>query len=275
MSDRQVAWTENRADGRALVPWRELWGARELLAFFALRDLRVRYKQAALGVVWVIAQPVFTVAAFTLAFDRLADVDTRGVPYPVFAIAGLLTWTYFSQCVGRGSEVLVSNPALVTKVYIPRLVAPLASLIPPLVDLAVGLVALVAMCIFWSVAPTLAVLLFPLWLASVVVAAAGPVLVLAALNVRFRDVRHVVPPLLQIMLFVSPVAYPATSLRGLTRFVYALNPAVGPVELARYVLIGGEPPGPSIVVSFVSAVCLAVAGLVYFQSAQRHFADVI
>jgi ABC-2 type transport system permease protein/lipopolysaccharide transport system permease protein len=268
-------WTENRSGGGPLLPWREIWAARELVGFLGLRDVQVRYKQAVLGIAWVVLQPLVTVAAFTLAFDRLANVSSSGLPYPVFALAGLLGWTYISQSVARGSEVLVANPALVTKVYIPRLVAPVATLIPGLVDLGVGIVVLGVLCLVYGVAPSAALLLLPVWLLVLVITAIGPVLLLAALNVRFRDVRHIVPPLLQAMLFLSPVAYSSRALSGSAEYLYALNPTVGALEMGRFVLVGGAWPGWPIAVSLASALAFAVGGLLYFQSAQRSFADVI
>jgi ABC-type polysaccharide/polyol phosphate export permease len=270
-----VRWTENRARGMPFVDWREIWAARELIAFFALRDFRVRYKQAIIGVAWVLLQPLITVAAFTLAFQRIAQVNTSGIPYPVFALAGLLGWTYISQCVSRGSEVLVSNPALISKVYIPRLVAPLASLLPSLVDLAVGLALLAVLCLIYAVVPSAALLLLPAWLLLLVLTALGPVLLLAALNVRFRDVRYVVPPLLQAMLFLSPVGYSSLGLEGGASLLYSINPAVGALEFGRYVLIAGPWPGWQLGISVASALIIAVAGLLYFQRTQRTFADYI
>jgi ABC-2 type transport system permease protein/lipopolysaccharide transport system permease protein len=275
VSATDARWTESGPQAGVLQSWNEIWGARELIGFFGLRDLKVRYKQAAFGVLWVLLQPLITVAAFTFAFHRLAKVDTSGVSYPVFALAGLLGWTYISQCISRGSEVLVINPALVTKVYIPRLVAPVASLLPGLADLGVGLGALAVLCVVYGVGPSLALVLLPVWLLLLMLTALGPVLFLAALNVRFRDVRHVVPPLLQVMLFLSPVVYSSVSVNGANRLLYALNPAVGTLELGRFVLIGGRWPGWVMGVSFVSALLVALAGVAYFQKAQRSFADVI
>lgn len=268
-------WTETRSNGGPLAPWTEIWDARELVGFFGLRDLRVRYKQAVFGILWVLVQPLITVAAFTLAFHRLAHVSTSGLPYPVFALAGLLGWTYVSQCVARGSEVLVINPALITKVYIPRLVAPVASLLPGLVDLGVGLVLLGVLCVVYGVTPSASLVLLPVWLVLLLLTALGPVLVLAALNVRYRDVRQIVPPLLQAMLFLSPVAYSSVGLEGAGRLVYALNPTVGTLEFGRYTLLGSAWPGWQLAVSTASMLGLAATGLVYFQHAQRAFADVI
>lgn len=275
MSAPPARWTENRSHGSPLIQWREIWTARELIGFFALRDFQVRYKQAVIGVAWVVIQPLITVAAFTLAFQRIARVSTYGIPYPVFALAGLLGWTYISQCVSRGSEILVANPALISKVYFPRLVAPVASLLPSLVDLGVGLGLLALLGLVYSVAPSWALLLLPVWLLMLVLTALGPVLLLAALNVRFRDVRYVVPPMLQALLFLSPVAYTSAGLEGGGRLLYALNPAVGPLEFGRYILVGGPWPGWQLAVSLASASLLALAGLLYFQYAQRSFADYI
>lgn len=268
-------WTENAAGGGPLLPWRELWAYRELVGFFALRDLRVRYKQALLGVVWVVLQPLVTVGAFTLVFDRLADVPTGGLPYPVFALAGLVGWSYLSQCVLSGSEVLVSNSALITKVWFPRLLAPIAALLPPLVDLGVGLIVLAIVGLAYGIAPTVALLALPLWVALLMLTAIGPVAVLAAANVRFRDVRHVVGPLLQALLFLSPVAYSAASLDGSARWLYALNPVAGVLELGRFVLVGADFPGVQLVISVAVAAVTSVLGVLLFQRAARSFADVI
>ncbi len=270
-----MTWTENAASGGRLFPWEELWRARELVTFFAQRDVKVRYKQAVLGVAWVLLQPIVTVAAFTFVFDRLADVDTGGLPYPVFALAGLLGWNYISQCISKGSEVLVGNSAMITKVYFPRVLAPVASLLPPMLDLLVGLGLLALLALAYGVTGGLALLLLPLWLLALAVTALGPVLFLAALNVRYRDVRQVNAPLLQALLFLSPVAYSAAALEGLPRFLYALNPASGAVELGRFVLLDARWPGLPLAVSSAVALALAVTGLVYFQRAQRYFADVI
>lgn len=275
MSQAAARWTENRAHGGPLPHWRELWAARELVGFFALRDFQVRYKQAAIGVAWVVIQPLVTVAAFTLAFERIAGVNSQGVPYPVFALAGLLGWTYFSQCVGRGSEVLVSNPALISKVYFPRLVAPLASLLPGLVDLGVGLVLLAGLGVVFGVAPSPALLLLPVWVVLLVLTALGPIMLLAALNVRYRDVRYVIPPALQALLLLSPVAYSSTSLEGVSGLLYALNPMVGALEFGRFILVGTPWPGWQLGVSVGSTLTLAVLGFIYFQHAQRSFADYI
>jgi ABC-2 type transport system permease protein/lipopolysaccharide transport system permease protein len=210
-----------------------------------------------------------------LVFDRLAGVDTQGLPYPVFALAGLLGWTYISQCVSRGSEVLVANTSLITKVYFPRLTAPLAALVPPVVDLLVGLGLFAVLSVIYGVEPTLTLALLPLWVLLLALTAFGPTCFLAALNVRFRDIRQIVPTAVQLLLFLSPVAYSATSLEGPARYLYALNPVVGAVEAGRFVLAGAPWPGLVVVISGGVALLLAVTGVSYFQRASRAFADVI
>lgn len=268
-------WSLNAATAGFRLPVREVWRARELIGFFALRDLRVRYKQAVLGVAWVVLQPLITVVAFTLVFDRLANVSSQGLPYPVFALAGLLGWTYVSQCIGRGSEVLVANPSMITKVYFPRLIAPIASLVPPMVDAAVGLAALAVLCVVYETAPGPQLALLPVWVVLLAVTALGPICLLAALNVRFRDVRQIVPTALQALLFLSPVGYSSASLDGAARFVYALNPVVAPLEFGRFVLVDAPWPGTSFFISTTVGLVLTAVGVLVFQRASRSFADVI
>src|SRR4051794_1374665 len=208
-----MSWTENAAgSGGRPRPWAELWRARELVGFFALRDLKVVYKQAALGVAWILVQPIAAVAAFTLVFDHLAGIDSHGIPYPLFALTGLVTWTYFASTVSRASTALVGNSALITKVYFPRLAAPSAALLPPLVNLGVSLLLVAVFMAGYGIAPTWTVLAAPLWLLLLVLTAFGVALWLSALNVRYRDVQQAVVPLLQLWLFLSPVAYPSTLL---------------------------------------------------------------
>jgi ABC-type polysaccharide/polyol phosphate export permease len=269
-------WRENSAqDGlrEPLVP--TLWRARDLIGFFVLRDLRVRYSQAVLGVLWVLLQPVATVAIFTFVFSRLARVGSDGVPYPLFALAGMVVWSYFSGAVARGSESLVGNPELVTKVSFPRVAAPAAAVLSPLVDLLVSLALLAALLLVYRRAPGWAVLATPLWVVLVVLAALGVSLWLSALNVRFRDVKQALSPVLQVWLFASPVAYPSSALHGWAALLYALNPMVGVIGLARWSLLRAPWPGWPLAVSVVVLVVVLLTGAAYFSRAQRSFADVI
>jgi len=254
--------------------WQEVWRSRELIAFFAFRDLRVRYRQAVLGVAWVLVQPLAMVAVFTLVFHNLAQLPSGGIPYPLFAMTGLVIWTCFTSTVTGASDSLVSNSALVTKVYFPRLTAPLATLLPPLVDLAVSLVVVVGMCVVYAVAPTWRLIGAPLSLLMLATASMGIGLWLSALNVRYRDVRHAVTPLLQLLLFLSPVAYSPDLPPG-AALVYAVNPLVGVIELFRWSVLSAPWPGWPLLVSAVVAVVVLLAGLSYFRRAERAFADVI
>jgi ABC-2 type transport system permease protein/lipopolysaccharide transport system permease protein len=245
------------------------------MGYFALRDLRLRYRQAALGVVWVLFQPVATVAVFTLVFDRLAGIDSQGVPYPLFALVGMVTWTYFASSVQAASTSLVSNANLVTKVYFPRIAAPGAALLPPAVDLGISMLLVIAMMSYYGVFSGVRLLGALLWLLFLGVTALGVALWLSALNVRFRDIQHAVAPLLQLWLFASPVAYPASLLEGWQELVYAVNPMVGVIGLGRWSLLGAPWPGWSLAVSAGITILVFIVGLAYFRRAQRFFADVI
>jgi ABC-type polysaccharide/polyol phosphate export permease len=267
-------WRDLSAHRTVRGSWQELWRGRELIGFFALRDLKVRYRQAVLGVAWVLAQPLAMVVVFTLVFHRLAGVPGGDVPYPLFAMVGLVIWTCFSSTVTAASDSLVSNSALVTKVYFPRLTAPTATLLPPLVDLAVSLVVVAAMTFAYAVRPTWRLIGAPLWLLMLAVTAIGVGLWLSALNVRYRDVRHAVLPLLQVLLFVSPVAY-APALSPRLDMAYATNPLVGVIGLGRWSLLASPWPGWPLLVSAGVALALMLSGLWYFQHAERAFADVI
>lgn len=269
-------WTENTpagvSRGRGMA---SVWRSRELVGFFALRDLRLRYRQAVLGVIWVLFLPVATVALFTLVFDRLAGISSEGVPYPLFALVGMVTWTYFSKVVGTAAGVLVNNSELVTKVYFPRMAAPIAVLLPPAVDLFASMALVGGAMWYYGVSPGLEILAVPLWLGLLIAASLGISLWLCALNVRYRDVQLAVAPVLQLWLFASPVAYPASLLEGWQATLYAVNPMVGVIGLGRWVLVDAPWPGWSLTVSAASAIVVLATGALYFDRAQRSFADVI
>ena len=275
-ADSGEGWSDNvHSASLAFHPVAEVWAARELFGYLAARALRVRYKQAALGVLWSFAQPAAAVLSFTLVFRGVLGDEGHGVPYPVFALAGLISWSYLSRVIGEGSLVLVENASLVTKVYFPRIAAPASALLPPLADTAVGLVLLAVLCAAYGVAPTLSLLLSPAWLALLMMSALGACLWLSALNVRYRDVKHAVGPLLQLGLLASPVAYSSRALPEGADWVHAVNPFVGVIELGRCALLGTEWPGRPVAVSAVAAAVLFVSGSWYFQRAERSFADVI
>jgi ABC-type polysaccharide/polyol phosphate export permease len=269
-------WTENGPTrGLRAVRLRELWDYRELAFFLALRDVKARYKQAAFGIAWAVIQPVAGVALFTFVFRNLASVESDGLPYPLFALVGFLAWTYFAATLTSAVASLVANSALVTKVYFPRLAAPVSALLPGLINLLPGLAVLVLLMVHYGVAPGVALLALPLCLLWMMAAALGVGLLLATLNVRYRDVGSVLATLLQLWLFASPVAYPASLVPDKWQWLYALNPMAGVIEALRWTLIDGPAPGAELLISLASTVVLLVAGLLYFASAERRFADVI
>lgn len=269
-------WTENRPTaGLAAVRFGELWAYRELVFFLALRDVKARYKQALFGFGWAVLQPVAGVAVFTFVFRGVADIESEGIPYPLFALVGLLAWTYFASCVSVGTASLVENAALVTKVYFPRLAAPVSALLPGLVNLLPGLAVMVLLMAYYGVTPGPEVVLLPVCLLAMMAAALGAGLLLATLNVRYRDVGTVIGTLVQLWLFASPVAYPSSAVPGDWRWLYAVNPMSGVIDSLRWSLLDGPAPGAELLISAASCVALLGAGLLYFASAERRFADVI
>jgi lipopolysaccharide transport system permease protein len=254
----------------------ELWEYRELLWFLVWRDVKVRYKQTALGASWAILQPVATMVVFSLFFGRLAGIPSDGLPYPVFSFAALVPWTFFSQGLAQSANSLVGSQNLITKVYFPRLAIPIASVLAGLVDFALAFVVLVGMMLFYGIVPGPAVLALPALLLLALVTALGAGLWLSALNVQYRDVRYAVPFLTQLWLFVTPIAYPSSLLGEPWRTVYGLNPMAGVVEGFRWALLGtARPPGTLLAASTVAAVALLVSGAFYFRRMEKTFADLV
>jgi lipopolysaccharide transport system permease protein len=269
-------WVENRpSKGLRRLDLRELWAYRELAAFLALRDLKVRYKQAIFGAGWAVLQPLALAAVFTVVFRGLADMPSDGLPYPLFAYVGLSVWAYFSGAVTKATQTLVQNSALVSKVYFPRLLVPAAAVLPGLLDLFVSLSLLLILMPVYGVAVGWPALTTPLWIVPLVAAALGVGLWLGTLNVKYRDVDHAVVLLVQLWFFVSPVAYPSSAVAEPWRLVYFLNPAAGPIEGFRWALLGAPWPGPGVYVSFGVAASVLVGGVLYFLRMERRFADVI
>jgi ABC-type polysaccharide/polyol phosphate export permease len=246
-----------------------------LAAFLTLRDIRVRYKQAMLGIGWAVFQPLAGVVVFTIVFRRLAHIESDGLPYPVFAYVGLIVWTYTSGAVTRATQSLVSNANLVTKVYFPRLVIPLAAVFPGLLDLAVSLPVLVVLWAIYDVGPGWAVLTLPLWVVAAMIVAFAVGLLLSALNVRYRDVNQAITLIVSLWLFLSPVAYPVSAVPAAWLPLYAVNPMSGVIEGFRWCLLGGPAPGPWSLISAGVTLVLLAAALIYFQKTERRFADVI
>ena len=251
----------------------EVWQARELLYFLVWRDVKVRYKQTALGVAWSVLQPFLTMVVFTIFFGRLAGVPSDGVPYPLFSLAALVPWTYFSTAVSNGSSSLVGNQHLIAKVYFPRVLVPLTAVLMPTVDLAVSFGMLAILMAWYHVIPMVAMLLLPLYVALAVVSAFAVTLCTSALTVRYRDARYVLPFLVQTWLFVTPVAYPASMVPERWRLLYAVNPMATVVEGFRASLFGTPAPGAMAVVGVGAVVVLLGAGIAYFRSVEGSIVD--
>ena len=255
---------------------RQLWEYRELVLFLTWRDFQVRYKQTALGAAWAIIQPVLTMLVFSLFFGRLAKVPSDGVPYPIFAFAALVPWTFFANGLLQSSNSLVMNTNLVTKVYFPRLAIPISTTLAGVVDFCLALVVLLGMMAFYGLRPNVRILWLPAFLLLALVSALGVGLWLSALNVRYRDVRYVVPFLVQFWMFATPIAYPSSLLPEPWRTVYCLNPMVGVVEGFRWALLRtGTAPGPMILVSSFAAFAILAGGAFYFRQMERTFADTV
>jgi lipopolysaccharide transport system permease protein len=274
--DDRRAWVENRPSrGFRGLDLRELRQYRSLAGFLALRDLKVRYKQAAFGAAWAVLQPLIGVVVFTVVFRRLAKVPSDGIPYQVFAFLGLAVWAYVSSGVTKAAQSLVSNSPLVTKVYFPRVLAPLAAVLPGLLDLALSLVVLGGLMAVARLAPTWAALTLPFWVLALLVVTLGVGIWLGALNVQYRDVNQAITLLVQLWLFLSPVAYPSSLVPDAWRPLYALNPLTGILDGFRWALLGAPWPGPTLAISLTVAAALLASSLVYFQRVERRFADVI
>jgi lipopolysaccharide transport system permease protein len=272
-----LPWAENAAPAGWFpkLPAREIWGYRELAIVLARRDLKVRYTQTALGIAWVVIQPLAAGVIFTVIFGRLADVPSDGLPYAVFVYSGLVLWGYFSGALDSVAQSLVQNRDLVTKTYFPALVAPVALALPGLVDLCVSLLVVGAVMAAYGVAPGPAIVLTPIWIAWCYLAVLAAGLFLSALNVRYRDVRHTMTFLIQIWLFASPVVYASSLVEGAWAYLYAMNPMVGVLDGFRWSLVDGPPPGPETFVSLAVTAFGLAGGLLYFLRAERRFADLI
>ena len=254
----------------------ELWEYRELLYFFVWRELKIRYKQTLLGVAWAVIQPLFTMVVFTVIFSRLAKVPSDGLPYPVFSFCALLPWQLFSFALTESSNSVVAQQRLLTKVYFPRLLMPLASVCVGLADFVIAFVMLLAMMAYYGIAPGLTALTIPLWTVLAMATALGIGLWLAALNVRYRDIRYTVPFLTQVWMYATPVAYASSLVPAAWRPFYALNPMVGVIEGFRWALLGQTSTAADVLpISLVTVTLLLVSGLFYFRRTERTFADIV
>jgi homopolymeric O-antigen transport system permease protein len=270
-------WITNAPSSRWLprVNLAELWDSRELVLVLARRNVKARYKQTLLGAGWAVLQPLIGVVIFTFVMRRLAHVPSDGIPYPVFAFAGLIAWTYFVNGATQAAESLVAYRELVTKVYFPRLLAPLSAILPGLIDLGISLAALGVMMAIFGVHPGRPIVFFPLFLVCLVVTTGGIALVLSAANARYRDVRNALVFLLQIGLFVTPVIYPSSLATGPLHTVLYVNPLAGVIDCFRWSLIDGPRPPSAVVLSFASMLVVCAIGLISFMRVERRLADLI
>jgi lipopolysaccharide transport system permease protein len=258
------------------IPFGEVWKYRELLYFFVWRDIKIRYKQTAIGAAWAILQPLLSMIVFSLFFGALAHIPSQGLPYPIFYYSALLPWMYFAGALQNATNTIVENQRIITKVYFPRLVLPMAATISGLVDFAVGFVVFVGFLIYYRIHPTPALLLLPAFLLLATLTALGVGLWLSALNAIYRDVRYVLPFFVQFWLFASPVAYPSSLVPAKWRWLYGLNPMAGVIEGFRWAATGhGQPPGPLLLASVGVVLMLLLGGLLFFQKMQSTIADVV
>ena len=255
---------------------RDLWVYRELVFFMIWRDLKVRYKQTLLGATWAIIQPVMTMLVFNFLFTKVAKVPTEGIPYPIFSFTALLPWGLFTTALNTASRSLTANTSMVSKVYFPRLVLPIASVLAGLVDFAIAFVLLIGMMVYYRITPTLAIWTLPLFMLLAIITALGVALWLSAINVKYRDVNYALPFLTNFWLFITPVAYSANVISQKWQLVYSLNPMAGVVNGFRWALLGAKTVlGPALAVSVGISLIVLISGLFYFRNMERTFADLI
>jgi lipopolysaccharide transport system permease protein len=255
---------------------KEVWAYRELLGLFARRDVSVRYKQSFVGIGWAVIQPIMTMLIFTIVFGRFAKLPSEGIPYPVFTYCALLPWNYFARSLGDSSDSLVASSNLITKVYFPRLILPFSKVLAGLIDFAIAFIILLLMMLWYRIVPTIGLVLLPLFMLIAMISALGVGLWLTALNVKYRDVKFIMPFLTQFWLYASPVAYSITIVPPKWQWIYSLNPMVGVVEGFRWALLGKAPPNVEMMlISFACVLVLLVSGLFYFKKMEQTFADIV
>ena len=256
------------------IDWRELWDARELLYVLVLRDVVVRYKQTVLGIMWAVLQPLFSMLIFTIIFGRLAKLPSDGQPYALFVYAGLLPWTFFSNAVSGSSQSLISQQALLTKIYLPRLFVPSSSIGGGLVDLAISFTVFSGLMIYYQTAPGLGIIALPFLVLLTVVSALGVGLTLAAITVTYRDFRYVIPFMIQAWMYISPVIYPVSLVPAEWQWLLALNPMAGIIDGFRSALLGTSWNPVALAISTATGIGLLTYGLFYFKKTERRFADI-
>ncbi len=262
--------------GWVALDLRDLWEYRELLYFLIWRDIKVRYKQTALGASWAIIQPVMTMVVFSLFFGKLAKIPSDGIPYPVFSFAALVPWTFFANGITQGANSMVGSANLIKKIYFPRLAIPIAAVASGVVDFVLAFAVLLLLMFYYGIFPTAKVFWLPAFLLLALLTSLGVSLWLSAMNVEYRDIKYVVPFIVQFWLFATPIAYPSTLVPEPWRELYAVNPMVGVVEGFRWALLGSATaPGPMIAVSSGAALVILISGAFYFRRMEKTFADLV
>ena len=255
---------------------KELWSYRELMWVMGLRDLQIRYKQAALGISWAVIQPFMTMVVFSIFFGKLAKIDSEGLPYAVFSIIGLLPWNLFAYAMGNCGNSLVNNEGLIKKVYFPRMILPITPLVTGMIDFLIGCGVAAGVMAYYGIAPSRNIWALPLFIVLALITALAVGVWLAAANVRYRDVRHIIPFLTQLWLFASPVVYSANLLSPKMQLIYGLNPMAGVIQGFRWSILGvGQPPGAMLLISTSMTLLLLVSGLFYFRRTEEQFADIV
>lgn len=262
--------------GWRMVDWRELWQYRDLFFFLVWRDIKTQYAQSVMGVGWAVLQPVVSMVVFTIVFGKLAQVSSDGIPYSIFNYAGLVPWTYFSGSLTAATGSLVSSKAMITKVYFPRLVIPVAPVLGKLVDFGIAMLILFGMMLWFRIWPTIGVLALPLLVLLMMLTAAGAGMWLTALSVQYRDINYAMSFSMTLLMYAAPVVYPASLIPEQFRLLYALNPMVGVIEGFRSALLGTNPmPWDFIAIGSVTAILIAISGIAYFRRMEKIFADVV
>jgi lipopolysaccharide transport system permease protein len=262
--------------GWQLVDFKELAEYRDLFYFLVSRDIKVRYKQTVLGGLWAVIQPFFMMIVFSLFFGNLAKVPSDGIPYPIFSYSALIAWTYFASALTNSGNSLVQESTLISKVYFPRLITPLAPVLAGLLDFAISFIVLIVMMLYYRVYPTIMILFLPLLVILIMLTASGVGMALAALNAKYRDIRYTIPFLVQFWMFASPVVYPASMLPDKYHLIYAINPMSGIIEAFRSALLGNIAfPTRMLLVSTALSIVVFIAGALYFKRTERYFADII
>jgi len=257
------------------VDFHELWSYHELLYFFVWRDLKIRYKQTVLGFSWAIIQPLSMTTIFTIFFGEFANIPSEGVPYPLFAFSGVLAWTLFAEGLTRSTRSTVSNAHIMTKVYFPRLILPISGILSPLLDFSIGFSVLIFALIYYGISLTWQIVFLPAFIMLAVATSLGVGLWFSALNVKYRDFGYIIPYMIQLWLFASPVVYPSSLIPSPYRLLYGLNPMVGVIEGFRWALLGTAPPSLMIVISIGVVIALLVSGIFYFRRMEQYFADIV